>query len=121
MSMTYIYHGILDQNLAKKEKVETAKNELNQINEKLEKEVADFKQLSGRQEKALSKYSVDNLAEMLVVAADEADTLSEDCRRSFVDGEIDHNAFIKKYVEGRTLYHKRKVIRERLVALYGNL
>ena len=61
--------------------------------------------------------SPDTILSLLQVAAGEQETLSEDFKMSFYDGDQTVDEFIKNFVEGRKLYQIRKVKSEKLKSI----
>ncbi len=64
-----------------------------------------------------STLSSDTVLSLLQVAAGEQETLSEDVKTNFYDGDLTVDEFIKNFVEGRKLYQLRKIKSDKLKVL----
>lgn len=60
------------------------------------------------------KYAPRNIKEQLRIAAQEADTQSEEIAKSFLDGELDVDNFLTDFLKMKTLSQTRKTKEEKL-------
>ncbi|KAI0234873.1 Vacuolar protein sorting-associated protein 37A [Lamellibrachia satsuma] len=74
-----------------------------------------FDEHSQRQDVLREQFSESNLIDILRVAALEADEESEVIADSFLDGKLQLNDFIKKFLETKTLAHLRRAKAEKMV------
>ena len=64
----------------------------------------------------LGRYDPAQLVARLDALANELDEQTEDKATEFVDGDMDAKAFLKPFIEARTMYHLRKAKVERFRA-----
>merc|ERR1712080_387594 len=69
------------------------------------------------QNKLGNTLSTDAILSLLQVATGEQETLPEDIKMSFYDGDVSIDDFIKQFVEGRKLFQLRKIKSEKLKSM----
>jgi len=60
-----------------------------------------------------SRYSERNLSELMQKASMEDEEKSEACAESFLEGGVDADMFLAKYLQVRTDHHKKRVLSDR--------
>lgn len=93
------------------EVLQTTLRELSQRQNELRDRYLNF------QNKLGNSVSSDTILSLLQVATGEQETLSDDMKMNFYDGDISVDEFIKQFAEGRKLYQLRKIKSEKLRGL----
>lgn len=89
--------------------------------EEVSKLAFENERLSGVYQTYSDKYSPKNIKDQLKLFAKEADDESEKLADSFLNGEIDVDRFVTRYLQTRALSHIRKTKEEKLTQQLNSL
>ncbi|KAI8985295.1 hypothetical protein BDB01DRAFT_789614 [Pilobolus umbonatus] len=67
----------------------------------------EFEEKERQQQEAFNRFSVATVLTRLKASVYESDELSESVAQSFLDGNLDHDTFVKQFREFRKVYHLR--------------
>jgi len=99
------------QNLSLKPEFELLRSKLHELAQR-QNELRD--RYVSLQNKLGNSLSSDTIFSLLQVATEEQETLSDDTKMNFYDGDLAIDEFIKNFVEGRKLYQLRKIKADKL-------
>lgn len=109
--------SIAEYNLSQEPKLASAKQELANAYEVFVKVQKKYEELKQKYDVRSSQYSLDTLCALLQAEAATSDEESEKIAEDFLDGCMEVDAFLEKFISKRTEAHQRKVKSEKLVEL----
>ncbi|KAL1918638.1 uncharacterized protein VTP21DRAFT_2660 [Calcarisporiella thermophila] len=112
--MTNGNESLAKKNLSRKPELEELQRKLDEKHQTYMDLRNQFNEHIRMQADALQRFSSDTLITRLKAAALESDELSESVAKSFLDGNLEHDVFIREFRELRKVYHLRALRAERV-------
>ncbi|KAI9013769.1 hypothetical protein CLU79DRAFT_768662 [Phycomyces nitens] len=99
--------SIAHKNLSRQDGLIMLRSEVEALDEEYNRLKADFDVKEQQQQEAFSRLAASTVLTRLKAGVYECDELSESVAQSFLDGNLNHDEFVKQFREMRKVYHLR--------------
>ncbi|KAF7722821.1 hypothetical protein EC973_002666 [Apophysomyces ossiformis] len=99
--------NLAHKNLGREDQLLRLRAEVNDMEKEYRAVKADFEEKERQQQEAFSRFTASTVLTRLKASVYESDELSESVAQSFLDGNLDHDSFVKQFRELRKVYHLR--------------
>ncbi|KAI9244569.1 hypothetical protein BDA99DRAFT_528972 [Phascolomyces articulosus] len=99
--------NLAQKNIGNEENILKLRSETKQLDEEYRKLRSEFDEKERQQHEAFNRFSSSTVLTRLKASVYESDELSESVGQSFLDGNLDHDSFVKQFRELRKVYHLR--------------
>ncbi|KAI7858297.1 hypothetical protein BDC45DRAFT_602854 [Circinella umbellata] len=99
--------NLAQKNIGKEDTVLKLRSEAKELDEEYRKLRSEFDEKERQQHEAFNRFSSSTVLTRLKASVYESDELSESVGQSFLDGNLDHDSFVKQFRELRKVYHLR--------------
>ncbi|KAI8379306.1 uncharacterized protein BYT42DRAFT_322208 [Radiomyces spectabilis] len=99
--------NLAHKNLSREDQLAKLRTDVMNLNDEYRQEKHAFDEKERLQQEAYSRFSSSTVLTRLKASVYESDDLSESVAQSFLDGNLDHDSFVKQFRELRKVYHLR--------------
>ncbi|KAI9494902.1 hypothetical protein BDB00DRAFT_816267 [Zychaea mexicana] len=99
--------NLAQKSLSKEDAVLKLRSQAKELDEEYRKLRSEFDDKERQQHGAFNRFSSSTVLTRLKASVYESDELSESVAQSFLDGNLDHDGFVKQFRELRKVYHLR--------------
>ncbi|KAI8144740.1 hypothetical protein BJV82DRAFT_512874 [Fennellomyces sp. T-0311] len=99
--------NLAQKNLGKEDGVLKLRAEAKELDGEYRKLLTEYEDKEHEQHEAFNRFSSSTVLTRLKASVYESDELSESVAQSFLDGNLDHDSFVKQFRELRKVYHLR--------------
>ncbi|KAI9300920.1 hypothetical protein BJ944DRAFT_170018, partial [Cunninghamella echinulata] len=106
--------NLAHKNLSQEDVLTKLQAEVKDLNVQYQQQKELSKEKERQQQEAFKRFSSSTILTRLKAGVMESDDLSESVAQSFLEGNLDHDSFVKQFREFRKVYHLRASKLERI-------
>ncbi|KAJ8658356.1 hypothetical protein O0I10_006041 [Lichtheimia ornata] len=99
--------NLANKNLTQESSLQQLRDQVKELDGEYRQLRAQFEEKEKQQNDAFNRFSPATMMTRLKASIHESDELSESVAQSFLDGNLDHDGFVKQFRELRKVYHIR--------------